>query len=785
MTKRATRSLKVSSAGINEVKNALLKVESKVALADELDISRATIHKFIAGKAIARENFHKICQKLQLPWQDIVDLPQEKESFGEDLTEYKDFDFDALVQEVRQKGHAQIQSKCGIMRALDMSQPIALNDIYTNVNILEKISARQRLEVRELLKVCVTDVERPNLGIIIQERMLGVEAVKQYSNLIVLGKPGAGKTTFLKHIAIQCNSGQMLANLVPIFITLKDFAETEQQLSLLEYIIEQFSAYGITDAKVAEQLLSQGRMLILLDGLDEVKEIDSQRVLNSVISCFTQFHANRFIITCRIAAKEYTFKDFNEVEIADFDESDIISFANKWFAAKSSAKNKIFLQKLRTNVSIRELATNPLLLTLLCLVFEELSDFPMNRSDLYKEGLDILLKKWDAKRNIDRSQTYKKLSIQHKKDLLSQIALITFERGEYFFSQEKIEQCIADYISHLPDVNTDIPTLQLDSAAVLKSIEAQHGLLVERAQGIYSFSHLTFQEYFTAREIVTSSNPQVLKQALNQLVNRINEKRWREVFFLTAGMLRNADYLLLLIKQKIDKLLSKDTQLQAFVTWTNEKSRAVSVCYKPAIVRAFYFDLAVARILAIASSLDLARLLDHKLTRNLEHTLSLDLALDRTLALDQIVERSLEPSLVFESVVERAITYAHGYEPLLEQLQQLKGQLPQLGTDKKQFSKWWKANGAAWLEQLRDATISERNIGNNWQFNEQQKEVLKQYYEANILLVECLNSNYYVTRKVRSQIENTLLLPAQGGRGAEGQKAQGVKGENYKFGIRN
>ncbi len=765
MTKRARRSLKVSSVGINQAKNALLNVESKVALADELDISRATIHKFFAGQAIARENFHKICQKLQLPWQDIVDLPQEKESFGEDLTEYKDFDFDALVQEVRQKGHAQIQTKWGIMRALDMSQPIALNDIYTNVNILEKISARQRLEVRQLLKVCVADeFERPNLGRIIQERMLGVEAVKQYSNLIVLGKPGAGKTTFLKHIAIQCNSGQMLANLVPIFITLKDFAETEQQLSLLEYITEQFSAYGITDAKVAEHLLSQGRMLILLDGLDEVKEIDSQRVLNSVVSCFTQFNANRFIITCRIAAKEYTFKDFTEVEIADFDESDIISFANKWFSAKSSAKSKIFIQKLQTNVSIRELATNPLLLTLLCLVFEELSDFPMNRSDLYKEGLDILLKKWDAKRNIDRAQTYKKLSVQHKKDLLSQIALITFERGEYFFSQEKIEQYIADYISHLPDVNTDIPTLQLDSAAVLKSIEAQHGLLVERAQGIYSFSHLTFQEYFTAREIVTSSNPQVLKQALDQLVNRINEKRWREVFFLTAGMLRNANYLLLLIKQKIDNLLSKDTQLQAFVTWINEKSRAVSVCYKPAIVRAFYFDLAVTRILALTSSLDLARLLDPYLTRALEHSLSLDLALDRTLALDQIVERSLKPSPVFESVVERAITYAHGYEPLLEQLlQQLKEQLPQLGTDKKQFLKWWKANGTAWREQLRDAMICERNIGNNWQFNEQQKEVLKQYYEANLLLVECLNSNYYVTRKVRSQIENTLLLPAQGG----------------------
>lgn len=759
MKKRARRSLKASSTGINMANNALMKFESKVALADELGISRATIQKFFAGNPIGRENFHKICRHLDLPWQDIADFTEEIEI--SEVAQCEEFDIDALVEEVRQKGYAQIQSICGVMRALDMSQPIALDDIYTNVNILEKVSKSQRLNVTDLLKVSVCDeFERPNLGRIIQERVLGVKAVKKYLKLIVLGKPGAGKTTFLKHIAIQCNSSQMLANLVPIFITLKDFAERQQPLSLLEYIIEQFAAYGVADV-VAEQLLTQGRMLILLDGLDEVKEIDSQRVLNLVSSCFNQFHTNRFIITCRIAAKEYNFQDFTEVEIADFDRSDIINFANKWFASKEISKIQIFLQKLQANSSIQELATNPLLLTLLCLVFEELADFPTNRSELYQEGLDILLKKWDAKRNIEREQIYKKLSLQHKKDLLSQIALATFERGEYFFSQQELEQYIANYIRNLPSVNTENSALQLDSKAVLKSIEAQHGLLVERAQGIYSFSHLTFQEYFTAREIVVNSDPQGLEIALNKLVNRLSEKRWREVFFLTAGMLRNADYLLRLIKQKIDKLLAEDVQLQAFITWVNQKSESVSVSYKPVIVRAFYLDLAIARCLnAFASSLDLARLLDRNLTRDIERNLALDLAIDRTLAFDQIVERSLEPYRVFENVLDRVIPYAYNTQPTLGQkLQQLKDIVPS-SKDKKQFLKWWKANGIAWTEQLREVIIFERNMGHKWQLSEQQKKTLKQYYDANQLLVECLNSNYYVTRAVRSEIENTLLFPS-------------------------
>ena len=52
----------------------------------------------------------------------------------------------------------------------------------------------------------------------------------------------------------------------------------------------------------------------------------------------------------------------------------------------------------------------------------------------------------------------------------------------------------------------------MDSEVVLKALEAQHGLLVERARGIYSFSHLTFQEYFTAREVVNNSAAQALEK---------------------------------------------------------------------------------------------------------------------------------------------------------------------------------------------------------------------------------------------------------------------------------
>ncbi len=55
--------------------------------------------------------------------------------------------------------------------------------------------------------------------------------------------------------------------------------------------------------------------------------------------------------------------------------------------------------------------------------------------------------------------------------------------------------------------------------------------------------------------------------------------------------------------------------------------------------------------------------------------------------------------------------------------------------------------------------ISYRNFGHDWKFSNQQKEALKQYYDANILLISCLNSNCYVNNSVRQQIEKSLLLP--------------------------
>ena len=790
----ARRSLQASDDGIQAIKKALKRNKwSQTLFAGRLNCSRQTIWSLLNGNAVDCDLFMQACGDLDLNWNEIAqpEVPEPETPAVDHVA--------ALVQAAREKARPQILEQCGTMRVLDMTQPIGLGNIYTNVNILERLSRTRGLEPVELMQDAKLEAfDRFLLGKVQQERIPGLEAVEQFSKLMILGKPGAGKTTFLKHLAMQCINGDFRADYVPVFVVLKSFAEADGQPSLLSYLSQVIPQ--------AEQIVEVGRALILLDGLDEVRESDGDRVLRQIRDFSGKFSGNQFVITCRIAAHEYTFEQFTEIEIADFDQAQITDFVGKWFACRNDAiKAERFLEKLKQNQPIQELASSPLLLTLLCLVFEDAADFPANRADLYKDGIDVMLKKWDAKRNIERAQIYKKLSLKRKEGLLSHVAYLNFSAGNYFFKQRDVERQISDYIANLPGVSSESEALELDSHAVLKSIEAQHGLFVERARNIYSFSHLTFHEYFTAYRITETCNAYVEDDStLRELAQHITEPRWREVFLLTMGMLPSADYLLLMMKQQTDSLVIGDDRLQEFLSWVQQKENSIDAPYKPAAIRALYlviapvidldlnldlgFDLAPDIDRALARDIDRAR----AIARNLEgygagagnlaiaHAIAPDIARDTAIGLirdlardiaialdldlDLDLTRSLAIALDLDRDLTRSLAIALDLDldpELKSELQLLRDQLPNFSEENREdWTQWWRENGHDWEEQLRAVMIEYRNIGHNWQFSEEQKQLLQKYYDANKLLVDCLNlPDIYVSPNVREEIEATLLLP--------------------------
>ncbi|RCJ24858.1 histidine kinase [Nostoc minutum NIES-26] len=764
----AKRSLQASEEGIRKAKQAFKrKGWTQEYLAAEVSLeTRQPIWKFFTGKPVDRHVFNDICFVLELDPLEIIQKPNINEYTSLDTPADTTLDIHALVQKLRSVYHEKIQAQCGTLHLLDIARPINLNELYVDVNIFEELTSKRWLEIIDLHRLDTDEFKRFGLSQSPQELISGLDLVIKYSKLMLLGKPGSGKTTFLQSIAISCIQGIILPDYLPIFITLKNFAEDIQgrnQISFLNYLHEYFINFGISEQEMAT-LFSHGKALILLDGLDEVLKEDSGKIINIIRKFSDKYYKNKIVIACRIASYYYNFPGFTEVEIADFNKPQIAEFTEKWFLAvarNSPAEAQTlahkFIQKLELveNLQILELVTTPLLLNLICLVFKSMQDFPANRCELYKQALDLLLVRWDETRSIKRDRVYRDLSLLHKIKLLSHIAAVSLNQGDYFLPETKMRQLIADYLRYLPDAATDADALELESVAVLKAIAAQHGLLIERTRGIYSFSHLIFQEYFAAREIITNPNT----QNLQEFVNRLGKKHWRNVFLLSVEMLNPADTLLQLMKQKIDNLATSNAKLHDFLIWLGHKSSIVDTFYHVASVRAFYFTIALPPEHPLACNQDLAMSLDRRLALNLALDLGLDLALIHALT----VSLAITADIFFQrfSALSLALDLRHlltDKPSLQKSLQELKNQLPLPSKGREALKIWWQANGKAWTGELRTLIICTRQIGHDWEFNEQDLEQLQYYWDANKLVLDCLNSGSNVTPNVRDCIKENLFL---------------------------
>jgi predicted NACHT family NTPase len=178
----------------------------------------------------------------------------------------------------------------------------------------------------------------------------------------------------------------------------------------------------------------------------------------------------------------------------------------------------------RANLATLELARTPLLLTFLCLSYDEGQQFPANRSSLYRRAMQILLEKWAAEKRIHHEDIYQDLNTDIEIEMLAEVAAFFYDREQTLFLAEELKERLRYFIENTMDLK--LPPV----SRIIEAIEVQQGLLVQRSADVYSFSHLTIQEYLTAfYYYVPGRMPQLIAA-------RLFDPKWREVFLLQAGM---------------------------------------------------------------------------------------------------------------------------------------------------------------------------------------------------------------------------------------------------------
>jgi hypothetical protein len=529
---------------------------------------------------------------------------------------------------------------------------------------LRKLSAVDDLSLTEMF-LRQNMLLQPRRGFFLSDhkeaKRPGLELANEVQFLNILGAPGAGKSTFLCRLGLEAllfrrNWGDSLRvslglkagfvdeeisayehECLPVLIELRRFRTDE--IDILQLIQNELAICGLPEsAKLAESLLKAGRLLILLDGIDEVPRGKLDTLISHLRDFTDRYAENRFVTSCRTAFYKDYFPRFTDVVLADFDNAQIATFVRNWFRSSEDRQlgtAEAFLQLLDdpANAAAKELASTPLLLTFLCIAYDDRQRLPANRSALYRQALEILLEKWAASKRVHNEPIYRELHSELETQMLSNIAAPAFGDNSYFFSRREIMYRIAEFLKN--ELNAP---KHLDSNQILEAIEVQQGLIVQRAQDVYSFSHLTLQEYLTAVWYVDN-------QRLEDLIDKhLFDLRWREVFILVAGLVGKADDFLSKMQLAVERYLTHDVQVVQLLKWADGVSLPVEDVSASACRRAMALSLALERSYVNVTAIKLARSLDDSQAQVVVHAVNqivdLHVSLDR--AHGHTLARSLE-----------------------------------------------------------------------------------------------------------------------------------------------
>ncbi len=306
--------------------------------------------------------------------------------------------------------------------------------------------------------------------------------------IIIQGTGGIGKSTLMKHLFISEINNK---DLIPIFIELKDLNDIKEDYSISELIFNKLSNLGSTlKSMYLDYALKSGCFLFLLDGYDEIQTEKKDIFFRNLDDFCDKFNENYFIISSRPYSEFIEFQRFTVLSTEPLDEEQAISLVRK-IEFDDCIKSR-FIDELQNGLFDKHVsfASNPLLLNIMLLTFENYANIPEKLHLFYANAFETLYSKHDATKSGYKRDMKCKLSYDLFQKLFSSFCFITY-------TQDKIEFTYDELLNVLKQAKELLNQKELEVEDY--SFDLVNSLCVLYKDGLtYRFAHRSFQEYFTA-----------------------------------------------------------------------------------------------------------------------------------------------------------------------------------------------------------------------------------------------------------------------------------------------
>ncbi|MEZ4301949.1 MAG: HipA N-terminal domain-containing protein [Polyangiaceae bacterium] len=391
-----------------------------------------------------------------------------------------------------------------------------------------------------------------------------VDKLFHHRRLLFIGAPGAGKTALTRWVLLKlCAPGERLSDLpddtVPIRVELRRFDEAHRRsgagYSVLDHVArEQADLHGPLTADRIEKLASEGRVLWLFDGLDEITDPSRRREMAIRMAGLTdQFPDCRAVVTSRIAGIEVgrpvlEGAGFQTHAIEDFTPEQRDHFLDTWHALVFRADPRTGAERrggmaraIDEAPSLQELCKNPLLCAMLAFLHRE-HDLPRRRHLLYQKVIERMAEHWEANKGLPPRPLTEQFELEDKLAFLRSLAWkmqSALSTSGNIIGQGKLEDFATAFCERRWGQSPD--TARRRAEALIQHLHERGGVLAYLGADRYGFAHRAFLEHLVAADLVARFRGRQceLSDLASVFGEHWHDPIWEETLLLLCGLLQD------------------------------------------------------------------------------------------------------------------------------------------------------------------------------------------------------------------------------------------------------